>query len=82
MRRRLTRPVVEFGDGEAIFWLPQVADGELRLTEVARVALSGEAGNVAAAGRAAIGAVAAATAGETTATPKVVVALPPRQVRR
>jgi general secretion pathway protein L len=82
MRRRLTRPVVEFGDGEAIFWRPQVVDGELRLTEVARVALSGEAGDVAAAGRAAINAVATATAGETTATPKVVVALPPRQVMR
>ena len=82
MRRRLTRPVVEFGEGEAIFSRPQVVDGELRLTEVARVALSGEVGDVAAAGRAAIGAVAAATAGETTARPKVVVALPPRQVMR
>src|ERR1700686_1166319 len=82
MRRRLTRPVVEFGDGEAIFWRPQVVDGELRLTEVARVALSGEAGDVAAAGRAAINAVATATAGEAMATPKVVVALPPRQVMR
>jgi general secretion pathway protein L len=82
MRRRLTRPVVEFGDGEAIFWRPQVVDGELRLIEVARVALSGDAGEVAAAGRAAISAVATATAGEATATPKVVIALPPRQVMR
>ena len=82
MRRRLTRPVVEFGDGEAIFWRPQVVDGELRLIEVARVALSGDAGEVAAAGRAAINAVATATAGETAAKPKVVIALPPRQVMR
>jgi general secretion pathway protein L len=82
MRRRLTRPVVEFGDGEAIFWRPQVVDGELRLIEVARVALSGEAAEVAAAGRAAINAVATATAGETAAAPKVVIALPPRQVMR
>jgi len=82
MRRRLTRPVVEFGDGEAIFWRPQVVDGELRLIEVARVALSGDAGEVAAAGRAAINAVATATAGETAAAPKVVIALPPRQVMR
>jgi general secretion pathway protein L len=81
MRRRLTRPVVEFGDGEAIFWRPQVVDGELRLIEVARVALSGEAAEVAAAGRAAINAV-TATAGETAAAPKVVIALPPRQVMR
>src|ERR1700731_3645022 len=51
MRRRLTRPVVEFGDGEAIFWRPQVVDGELRLTEVARVPLSAEAGAGAAPGR-------------------------------
>ena len=82
VRRRLTRPVVEFGDGEAIFWRPQVVDGELRLIEVARVALSDDAGEVAAAGRAAINAVATATAGETAATPKVVIALPPRQVMR
>src|SRR3977135_2452739 len=44
MRRRLTRPVVEFGDGEAIFWRPQVIDGELRLTEGARVGPPGDAG--------------------------------------
>jgi general secretion pathway protein L len=82
VRRRLTRPVVEFGDGEAIFWRPQVVEGELRLIEVARVALSGEAAEVAAAGRASINAVAAATGGETAAVPKVVIALPPRQVMR
>src|SRR5260370_37563681 len=52
MRRRLTRPVVEFGDGEAIFWRPQVVDGELRVIEVARGALSGAGAEVAAAGRA------------------------------
>jgi hypothetical protein len=82
MRRRLTRPVVEFGDGEAIFWRPQVVDSELRLIEVARVALSGEAAELAAAGRAAINAVATAATGETAATRKVVIALPPRQVMR
>src|ERR1700693_4027558 len=73
MRRRLTRPVVEFGDGEAIFWRPQVVDGELRLIEVAKVALSGEAGDVAAAGRAAINAVAAATGRETAAVAQGVI---------
>ena len=82
MRRRLTRPIVEFGDGEALFWRPQVVDGQLRLIEVARVALAGEAAEVAAAGRAAINALATATAGETATAPKVVIALPPRQVMR
>jgi Tfp pilus assembly protein PilN len=82
MRRRLTRPVVEFGEGEAIFWRPQVVDSELRLVEIARIALSGDAGEVAAAGRAAIHALATATAVGTAARPKVVIALPPRQVMR
>ena len=82
MRRRLTRPVVEFGDGEAIFWRPQLVDSGLRLVEVARVALSGDPGEVAAAGRAAINAVATENAGEAVATPKVLIALPPRQIMR
>src|SRR5450755_1366421 len=82
MRRRLTRPVVEFGDGEAIFWRPQVIDGALRLVEVARVALAGDSGEVAAAGRAAVNAVAITADGEIAAAPKVVIALPPRQVMR
>jgi general secretion pathway protein L len=82
VRGRLTRPVVEFGDAEAIFWRPQVVDSELRLVEIARVALSGDAGEVAAAGRAAIRALATATGVETAAAPKVVIALPLRQVMR
>jgi general secretion pathway protein L len=82
MRRRLTRPVVEFGDGEAIFWRPQVIDGALRLVEVARVALAGDSGDVAAAGRAAVNAVAITADGEIASAPKVVIALPPRQVMR
>ena len=82
VRGRLTRPVVEFADGEAIFWRPQVVDSELRLVEIARVALSGDAGEVAAAGRAAIHALATATGVDTAASPKVVIALPPRQVMR
>jgi general secretion pathway protein L len=82
VRRRLTRPVVEFGEGEAIFWRPQVVDSELRLVEIARIALSGDAGEVAAAGRAAILELATAAAVGTAARPKVVIALPPRQVMR
>jgi general secretion pathway protein L len=82
VRRRMTRPVVEFGEGEAIFWRPQVVDGALRLSEVARVPLSGDAADVASAGRAAIAAVAATGDGEIAAVPKVVIALPPRQIMR
>ena len=82
MRRRLTRPVVEFGEGEAIFWRPQVVDSELRLVEIARIALSGDAGEVSAAGRAAIHALVTAAAVGTVAKPKIVIALPPRQVMR
>ena len=82
MRRRLTRPVIEFGDGEAIFWRPQVVDSELRLIEVARVALSGDAGELVAAGRAAMNALVTETASETSSTPKVVIALPPKQIMR
>jgi general secretion pathway protein L len=86
MRRRLTRPVVEFGDGEAVFWRPLVVESELRLIEVARVALSGDAGELAAAGRAAMNALvnetATEAAGESTATPKVVIALPAKQIMR
>jgi general secretion pathway protein L len=82
MRRRLTRPVVEFGDGEAVFWRPQVVDGALRLIEVARVALSGDAGELAAAGRAAMNALTTGPAGEATSSPKVVIALPPKQIMR
>jgi len=82
MRRRLTRPVVEFGDAEAVFWRPQVIDDELRLIEVARVALTGDSADIAAAGRAAVKAVTATDDGEIQAAPKVLIALPPRQVMR
>lgn len=82
LRRRLTRPVIEFGDGEAIFWHPQVIDGALRMVDIARVPLSGDASDIAAAGRAAISALATTADSEAIASPKVVVALPPRQIMR
>ena len=82
MRRHLTRPVVEFGDGVAVFWRPQVIDDELRMVEVARVALTADMVDIAATGRAAIKAVTANGDGENPAAPKVVIALPPRQVMR
>jgi general secretion pathway protein L len=83
MRRRLTRPVVEFSEREATFWRPLVVEDELRLVEVGRVSLSGDPGEVAAAGRAAMNALAIATSkGAASVLPKVVVALPPKQVMR
>jgi hypothetical protein len=39
VRRRLTRPVIEFGDADATFWLPQLVDGALAMVAVARVSL-------------------------------------------
>ncbi len=82
VRRRLTRPVVEFTEREATFWRPMVIGDELKLTEVGRVALSGDPAEVAAAGRAAMNALAIATSKGTANLPKVVVALPPKQVMR
>jgi general secretion pathway protein L len=81
IRRRLTRPVIEFGDGQATFLRAQVVDGRVALTKVAAVALSGEAAEVAAAGRAAVDSL-AATANGSNGPLKVNVALPPNQVLR
>ena len=82
MRRRMTRPAVEFGDGVAIFWRPLVVEDELRLIEVGRVPLTGDAGEIAAAGRMAMNALAIAISTKAAARPKVVIALPPKQVMR
>src|SRR5205823_9464337 len=79
IRRRLTRPVIEFGDGEAVFWRPSVVDGALSWAAVARVPcvpLSGDANDIAAAGRAAVAAL--TPNGDGRAPPDVVVALPSR----
>src|SRR5207302_8506158 len=56
-----------------------VVTGELRLVAVSRVPLHGDAGELAAAGRAGVAALATDPA---AAKPRVVVALPPRQVLR
>ncbi len=82
IRRRLTLPVIEFGDGEAVFWRPDVVDGAIRMVAVARVALLGDANEIAAAGRAAVAALMAYRQGESRGPPNVVVALPHRQVLR
>jgi general secretion pathway protein L len=82
VKRRLTRPVVEFKDGEVIFWRPLVVDDELRLTEFGRVVLAGDSGEVATAGRALMTALAAALSTKVAAQLRVVVALPPKQLMR
>src|SRR5450631_3630796 len=53
LQRRRARPNIEFGDGEAIVWRPEFADGALRLAKVATIALTGDAAAVATGGRAA-----------------------------
>jgi general secretion pathway protein L len=82
VRRRLTRPVVEFGDREAIFWRPVVVEDALKLVEVGRVALAGDPVEIAAAGRAAMNVLAIAASKGAVVLPKVVIALPPKQVMR
>ncbi|MEP6943899.1 MAG: PilN domain-containing protein [Betaproteobacteria bacterium] len=80
LQRRLARPVVEFGDGAAVVWRPELIEGTLRLARVGDVALGAEAASDSA-GRAAIDALAAAS-GTAGGPPRVVVALNPRQVLR
>ena len=82
IQRRRTRPILEFGEGEAILWRPELAGSEVRLAEVARFALSGDAAGVAAAGRAAIASLARTAEGAASGPPRIVLALAPRQVLR
>ncbi len=81
LQRRFTRPVIEFADGEAIFWRPEFSDNVPQLTVVERVSLIGDAAAVLAAGRAAVARLAAKASGG-IAMPRVAVALGPRQVLR
>ena len=81
LQRRLARPVVEFGEGSAVVWRPELVDGTMRLTRVGDVALGVEAA-ADAAGRAAIDALAASNGSGASGSPRVVVALNPRQVLR
>ena len=65
-----------------MFWLPQIVDGALGMVAIARVPLLGEANDIAAAGRAAVAALAREGQGDARVAPNVVVALPQRQVLR
>jgi general secretion pathway protein L len=80
-QRRFVRPVIEFADGEAVFWRPEFGVGPTRLVIVEKVSLTGDAAAVLAAGRAAVARLAADASGG-LAAPKVVIALSSRQVLR
>ena len=81
IQRRFARPVIEFADGEAVFWRAEFGNGAARLVATERVSLSGDAAAVLAAGRAAVARLAAnASAG--IAAPRVVIALGARQILR
>ncbi|MET0682583.1 MAG: hypothetical protein ABWZ29_04490 [Casimicrobiaceae bacterium] len=74
------RPVLEWGESDAVLWVPEVADGRLTYKEAALISLSGE--QDAAAGRAAIDALLAYAGAGGTNPPQIVVALPPNQILR
>ncbi len=80
-QRRFVRPVIEFADGEAVFWRPEFGVGPTRLVIAEKVSLTGDAAAVVAAGRAAVARLAADASGG-IAAPKVVIALSSRQVLR
>ena len=82
VQRRFARPVIELVDGEAVFWRPDFGEGTTtRLVIAERVSLNGDAASVLAAGREAVGRLAANTPGGGTA-PRVLVALGAKQVLR
>ena len=80
-QRRFVRPVIEFAEGEAVFWRPEFSVGPTRLVIAEKVSLTGDAALVLAAGRAAVARLAADASGG-LAAPKVVIALSSRQVLR
>jgi general secretion pathway protein L len=81
IQRRFARPVIELADGEAVFWRPEFTNGAARLAIAEKVALTGDAAAVLAAGRAAVARLAAHASGG-IAAPKVIVALNAQRVLR
>jgi general secretion pathway protein L len=83
LRRWRMRPVIEFGEREAVFWRPEIVDGEIELAAMAKAPLHGDPADIAAVGRAAMASIGADAQGNVAARPpRVVVALPPRQLMR
>jgi general secretion pathway protein L len=83
LQRRRARPIIEFGDGEAVVWRPELADGALRLARVGAIPLTGDMAANATIARTAIAALAAGGQGPSSmGPPRVAIALPPRQVLR
>jgi general secretion pathway protein L len=83
LRRWRMRPVIEFGEREAVFWRPEIVNGEIELAAMAKAPLHGDPADVAAVGRAAMASIGADAQGNVAVRPpRVVVALPPRQVMR
>jgi general secretion pathway protein L len=83
LKRWRMRPVIEFGEREAVFWRPEIVNGEIELAAMAKAPLTGDQADVAAVGRAAMASIGADAQGNVAARPpQVVVALPPRQVMR
>ncbi len=81
IQRRRMRPILDFGDGEVVLWRPEIADGAFRMIKVATIPLAGDSAATGAAGRAALAALGSSAQGGSLA-PRVVVALPLRQVLR
>jgi len=73
------RPVLVWGESEAVLWVPKVTDGRLAYSEVARIPLTGDDDS---AGRAAIEALSNSSGGDWADRPRIVVALPASQVLR
>src|SRR5260221_13937422 len=84
LQRRRARPIIEFDEGEAIVWRPELVDGALKLTRVAAVPLTGDQAATKAAGRAAVSTLAQLMQAPSSSpgAPRVTVALPPRQMLR
>jgi len=78
-RRRL-RPVVEFADSQVAFWRPEQHEGQMRLGEVGRLPLTGDAADLAARASALLASFPRSSTG--ASGPRVVIALSPRQVLR
>jgi len=83
LQRWRMRPVIEFGEREAVFWRPEIVNGAIELAAMAKAPLQGDPADVTAVGRAAMASIGADAQGNVAARPpRVVVALAPRQVMR